>query len=110
MRTAIARTNPRSKTPVRNQERRLTTTRTSVRIVRMVKSLASRASAFSIVSHADGTVDTMESIAIPIAHHRQRARAFRKGDPDPPGRILRKIYGVAPIAAERPRQQRRPGE
>src|SRR2546427_11464362 len=89
MRTAIARTNPRSKTPVRNQERRLTTTRTSVRIVKIVKSLASRASALSIVSHADGTVDTIDSIEIPDAHRLQRESAFRTADLDPLSRVRR---------------------
>src|SRR2546427_4640100 len=100
MRTAIARTNPRSKTPVRNQERRLTTTRTSGRIVKIVKSLASRASAFSIVSHADGTVDTIGSVGFLVAHHRQRERAFRRRSPIRFGAFFA-IHRVASIAAER---------
>src|SRR3989449_4988653 len=65
MRTASARTKPRSNTPVRNHERRLTATRISTRTVKIVKSLVSPARAFSIVSHADGAVDTIESTQSP---------------------------------------------
>jgi len=37
----------------------------------------SRSSAFSIVSHADGAVDIIESNAIPIAKRREWERIFR---------------------------------
>jgi hypothetical protein len=77
MRTASARTKPRSNAPVRNHESRLTTTRIITRTIKIVKSLLSRSSALSIVSHADGAVDTIESNAIPSVERRERERIFR---------------------------------